>query len=97
MSAAAAFLEGIQLAFMIGMNNIKIQLGIIERLSKDEKKNREAIRRLSRLSAEIANLENSFDVRYRPEKPEFQHTIMDAEKLAMKVLQPEEGSEGFVD
>jgi hypothetical protein len=88
LTASAAFLEGVQLAFMIGMNNEKIRLGIIERFSHDEKMTREARRRLSRLNAEIANLETACDVRYRPERPEFPHIVMDAEKLAAKILKP---------
>lgn len=81
-NAAAAFLEGIQLAFQVGMDNIKIMWGIIPRLSKEEKKNREAQKRLSRLSTEIANLENAFKVNYRPERPEFHHIVVEAEGIA---------------
>lgn len=88
MSVAAAFLEGIQLAFMVGMNDKKISMGIIERHSKEEQQTREARKRLSRFNAEIANLESSFEVRYRPERPEFPHIIIDAEKLAQKILKP---------
>jgi hypothetical protein len=96
LSTACAFLEGIQLAFMVGMNTEKIRIGLITRHSKEEKQTREARQRLGRLSAEISNLESSFEVRYRPERPEFQEVIMDAEKLAKKVLQPPEGGE-YVD
>lgn len=92
-NAAAAFLEGLQLAFMVGMNTEKIRLGIIERLSKQEKQNREAKKRLTRLNAEITNFEDAFDVRYRPEKPEFLQVAMDAEKLARTILEPPEGGE----
>lgn len=88
LTASAAFLEGVQLAFMIGMNNEKIRLGIIERFTHDERMTREARRRLSRLNAEIANLESACEVRYRPERPEFPHIVMDAEKLATKILKP---------
>lgn len=88
LTASAAFLEGVQLAFMIGMNNEKIRLGIIERFSNEERMTREARRRLSRLNAEIANLESACEVRYRPERPEFPHIVMDAEKLATKILKP---------
>lgn len=86
LSAAAAFLEGIQLAFLVGMNTEKIKLGMIERHSKEEKQTAEARKRLARLGAEIANLEASCAVHYRPERPEFPHLIMDAEKLAEKML-----------
>ena len=87
LSAAAAFLEGIQLAFMVGMNEEKLRRGLFDKNSSDEKQTREARRRLSRLNAEIANMESAFDVRYRPERPEFQRITMEAEKLAHKMLE----------
>ncbi|MCK5285592.1 MAG: hypothetical protein KAJ86_08420 [Alphaproteobacteria bacterium] len=95
-TAAAAFLEGIQLAFLIGINNVKIMLNIIKRHSKENKQNKDAIRRLTRLDLEISNFENVFEVRYRPEKPNFQLIIIDSEKLAMKILKPNENS-GFIE
>lgn len=92
LTTAAAYLEGVQLAFELGMNNIKLHMGIIERHSEEEKKNKEAGRRLSRLNAEISNLERATDVRYRPEKPDLFSIVSDAERLAMKVLKPPESS-----
>jgi hypothetical protein len=86
LSSCAAFLEGIQLAFMIGMNEEKIRRSLIDRHSPEEKQTREARHRLSRLNAEIANLESTYIVRYRPEKPEFLSIIADTEKLAQKIL-----------
>jgi hypothetical protein len=88
LTTAAAYLEGVQLAFELGMNNIKLNLGIIARNSDDEKRVKEAGRRLSRLNAEISNLERAAEVRYRPEKPDFFAIVADAEKLAMKILTP---------
>jgi hypothetical protein len=88
LAAAACFLEGVQLAFMVGMNNIKLYLGIIARLSDDEKKTKDAARRLARLSSEIANLERTYEVRYRPEKPDLYAIVAEAEKHGQKVLRP---------
>lgn len=90
LGAAAAFLEGVQLAFMVGMNTEKIRIGLIERFSKEEKQTREARQRLSRLSGEISNLEDAFEIRYRPERPEFHHIMTDAEKLGQRILVPPE-------
>lgn len=90
LAAAACFLEGVQLAFMVGMNNIKLYLGIIKRHTTEEKKTKEAGRRLGRLNAEIANLERTYDVHYRPEKPEFGTIINSAEQLGQKTLTPPE-------
>lgn len=84
--AAAAFLEGIQMAFMVGMNEEKIRLGKIERHSKEDKQTREGRLRLGRLDAEISTLEGTFDVRYRPERPDFQDILADAEKLAKTTM-----------
>ncbi|MGB4056860.1 MAG: hypothetical protein WBK77_02110 [Alphaproteobacteria bacterium] len=92
LGTAAAFLEGIQLAFTVGMNGEKVKRGLIERHSTEEKHTQEGARRLGRLNAEIANLEAVFTVRYRPEKPEFGRILGEAERLAQKILPP--GPEG---
>lgn len=94
LGSAAAFLEGVQLAFLVGMNIEKIRIGIIERFSKEEKQTHEGRQRLNRLTAEISSLETAFDVRYRPEKPEFHLLTAEAEELAQRILEPpEEGSQ----
>lgn len=93
LAAAACFLEGVQLAFMVGMNNIKLFMGIIKRHTTEEKMTKEAGRRLGRLNAEIANLERAYDVYYRPEKPEFGAIINSAEQLGQKILTPPEEDE----
>ena len=88
MAASAAFLEAVQLAFMIGMNNVKIVMGIIERFSKEEKQTREAKQRLGRLISEISNMEAAHDIRYRPEKPSFSEIMNSAEEIAESTLEP---------
>lgn len=88
LAAASCFLEGIQIAFLVGMNGEKLRIGLIERFSKEEKQTKAARGRLSRMNAEIANLENTYDVHYRPERPEFQQLVMEAERLAQRVLVP---------
>jgi hypothetical protein len=79
LNVAAAFLEGIQLAFQIGMANEKLRLGIIPRNSEEARKAESGRRRLGRLNAEIRTFENSLNVRYRPEKPEFAQIVSEAE------------------
>jgi hypothetical protein len=88
LAASAAYLEGLQMAFMVGMNQEKIRRGDIERFSEDEKKTREGKHRLSRLISEISNFEESHTVNYRPEKPNIQRMVLDAEAFAQKVLPP---------
>ena len=86
-SASAAFLEGIQLAFMIGFNIFKINVGILDRNAAEDKQTKEAQRRLGRLNAEISNLETVANVRYRPEKPELYRIVTEAEELASKTIE----------
>lgn len=88
--AAAAFLEGIQLAFLVGMNLFKINVGIIKRNSQLHKKTKEGQRRLGQLGAEIANLEGGFNVRFRPEKPEFNLIVREAEEQASRLIDVQE-------
>ena len=88
LGGAAAFLEGVQLAFLMGMNTEKIRIGLIARFSKEEKQTREGKQRLTRLANEIAAMEATHDVRYRPEKPLFPHLMTQAEELGQRILQP---------
>ena len=87
LSVCACYLEGVQLAFTLGMNHEKIRLGIIEQGSKEERQTRQAADRLSRLDAEISNLERACSVRYRPERPNFQTVLAESEKLAQQIIE----------
>jgi hypothetical protein len=89
LSAAAAFLEGIQLAFLVGMTNIKLQYELIEKLSDDARKGRDASQKLGRLNAAVQQFENLLEVNYRPDRPEFARMIDDAEAFARKILAKE--------
>lgn len=86
--AAAAFLEGVQLSFLVGMNNVKIVYGHIDRHSPEERHTKEGKRRIDRLRSEITNLEEAYAVNYRPEKPSFDRIIADAEGLAEGIFEP---------
>lgn len=90
LGGAAAFLEGVQMAFLMGMNTEKIRIGLIERFSKEEKQTREGKQRLGRLANEIANMEAAHEVQYRPEKPEFYLLMAQAEELGQRILEPPE-------
>lgn len=93
LAVCACYLEGVQLAFLLGMNHEKIRLGIIEPASKEDMQTREAGLRLGRLNAEIANLERAYTVRYRPERPDFQQVLVDSEKLAARVIKVPDADE----
>jgi len=89
LSATAAFLEGIQMAFMVGMNEEKIRLGLITQHSDEGQQTIIARKRLGVLNAEISNFESTCKVRFRPERPNFQHIIIDAEQVASQIFSSE--------
>jgi hypothetical protein len=89
LSAAAAFLEGIQLSFFVGMTNVKQQYELIDKISEDARKGREASQKLGRLNAAIAQFENLLEVGYRPDRPDFGKMIDEAEVFARKILAKE--------
>ncbi len=86
LSVAAAFLEGIQLAFLIGMTKQKLKYKLIAPLSPEEKKADDASRKLGRLNGAVTQFENILNVTYRPERPNFSKMIDEAEEFSRKVL-----------
>ncbi len=89
MSVAAAFLEGIQLAFLIGMTNMKEHYELIENTSDEAKQAKEASQKLGRLNSAVTQFENLLDVSYRPERPNMGKMIDEAEEFARKILASE--------
>lgn len=89
LSASAAFLEGIQLAFQVGMIRQKIHYDLIGKSSEEAHKGEDASQKLYRLNGAISQFENMYDVRYRPEKPDFKTMIEEAEEFARKLLSAE--------
>lgn len=87
MNVCAAFLEGIQLAFKIGTTNDKLRLMILDRGSTEVYHARLALVRMEELNAEVLTFENTFKVRFRPEKPEFHKIVTEAEKYHRRVYE----------
>jgi hypothetical protein len=84
LTVSAAYLEGINLSYLIGRANERLRLEEISRYSDEDKRAVSARKRMARLKAEIESLENAFTVRYRPERPEFGEIVLDAEKYTRK-------------
>ena len=80
MSVAAAFLEGLHLAFLTGRVNQQLRLNLIAKFSRDDKMANSARSRLAQLNSEIRVFENGYVVRYRPERPEFPEVVVEAER-----------------
>ena len=83
---ASAFLEGIQLAFTVGMDTFKTNVGIIARNSAEDKRRKDGKLRLSRLSSEVMSLDAIHNVRYRPERPNLERIVAEAEELASRTI-----------
>lgn len=88
LSVAAAYLEGIQLAFAVGMGKRKMHHEIMED-DLERKKTYDGEKRLSRLNHAIAQFDHTHDVNYRPERPDLFKKVIDAEKFADKILKPQ--------
>ncbi|MDB5491313.1 MAG: hypothetical protein JWO78_1162 [Micavibrio sp.] len=89
LSVAAAFLEGIQMAFQVGMIKQKQSYDMIDAGSDEGNKGREAAEKLGRLNGAIQQFENLLDVTYRPERPDFGHMIDEAQAFAKQSLAAE--------
>tara|TARA_R110001592_G_scaffold27763_20_gene102845 strand:+ start:4986 stop:5900 length:915 start_codon:yes stop_codon:yes gene_type:complete len=82
LSSAGDFLEGVQLAYLIGINTERLNQELIEKFSDEAKQTHHARERLNQLDAQINSMENRYKVRYRPERPMFDFIIGQAEKYA---------------
>lgn len=89
LSVAAAFLEGIQLAFQVGMVKQKELFEMIEPGSLESARARESSQKLARLNGAIQQFENLADVSYRPERPDFGEMIDSAQAFARTSLAAE--------
>lgn len=87
LSAAAAFIEGTQLCFVIGSNKAKLTLNFIKQYSPEYMQMQEASRQIQRIETEISVMENRYQLRYRPERPIFGKLIEEAEDVTTEHLE----------
>lgn len=71
MAIAAAFLEGINLSFVTKSLQDKMRGGEIAKVSPEASKLRGATARLVAINKGISAFEETYEVKYRPEKPDF--------------------------
>lgn len=88
LTVSAAFLEGIQLAFGVGMANRKKDLGLIVKYSDDDRKARRGVERLTNLNNAIEQVELKYNFHYRPERPDFTKIVKEATEYAERVIKP---------
>ena len=89
LTISAAFLEGVQLAFNVGMTNRKRISGLIEKYSDDDRKGKRGAERLANLTQAIEGVERKYVCKYRPDRPDFQQMVREAEEFANKILRPQ--------
>lgn len=89
LTVAAAFLEGIQLAFFVGLTRQKVRYELIETEAAAARQCEDASHKLGRLNSAISQFENLQNVNYRPDKPNFSGMVTDAEEFARKMLAKE--------
>lgn len=89
LTISAAFLEGVQLAFNVGMTNKKRGSGLLEKYSDEDRKGKRGAERLANLSQAIEGVERKYVCKYRPDRPDFQQMVRDAEEFANKILRPQ--------
>ena len=89
LSVSAAFLEGIQLAFQVGMAEKKFDLHMFEEYSQDYMRWKKSSSRLGSLNTAISNFELKYDVKYRPERPSFAGIVEESMKFTAKIFKKE--------
>ena len=85
LAMSADFLEAIQLAVTTGFVQTQIHNGKIRETSPQARKAKSAVLRIGRLNQTIQSYENIFDVRYRPERPDFTEILEEARGLSQDI------------
>lgn len=89
LTISAAFLEGVQLAFNVGMTNRKRASHLFEKYSDEDRKGKRGAERLANLTNAIESVERKYVFKYRPDRPDFQQMVREAEAFANKILRPQ--------
>lgn len=87
LSVAAAYLEGLQLAFDVGIGKRKIHHHLLDR-EEERVKVFDGEKRVGRLNHAILQFDQMQAVNYRPDRPDLFKYLADAEKFADKLLKP---------
>jgi hypothetical protein len=83
---SAAFFEGIQLAFLVGMSRQKLKFDLITPSSPEGIQAEDAGRKLARLNTAVTQIENILEIIYRPERPDFSRMIDESQEFARRIL-----------
>jgi hypothetical protein len=86
LTVSAAFLEGIQLSFLVGMTSQRVRYELISAASPEARKGNDARNKIGRLNVAISQFESMLDVNYRPDRPNFGGMMDEAEEFARKSI-----------
>jgi hypothetical protein len=95
LTVAAAFLEGVQLSFKVGLLNKKQEYRLIEKYSDEYRQYKRTHNRLVNLDRAIGMYENKFNVNYRPDRPIFKDIVEKAEATAVIILKDQIDEKNF--
>lgn len=82
-NVAAAYLEGINLSYIVGIVNAQVKLKILTKTSKEAQQADKARSRIHSLNSEVQLFQNQLETRYRPEQPIFSHIIEECEEYVI--------------
>lgn len=94
LSVCAAFLEGIQLTFQVGMLNYKYRAEMFEKFSDEYRRRERTTKRLGNLNRAVLQFDKDYEVTYRPEQPDFQRHVKEAERVAAKIFASDDEEDG---
>lgn len=89
LTLCSTYLEGVQLAFNVGMTNKKRSAELMEKFSDEDRKGRRGAERLINLTTAVETVERKYFFHYRPDQPNFQTMVREAEDFALHLLKPE--------
>ncbi len=81
LSLSADILEAVQLCYRIGQTSALLEMGHIKKFSDEYNIMREAKKRITEINMHINSIENRYHLRYRPERPDFDHITHMTEKF----------------
>jgi len=84
---SAALLEGIQLAFLIGVTKKREKEGLLSKISPEIKKSKAASEKLGRVTAHVRGFNKDYDVKYRPEQPDFSSLVDEAMEFMGAIIE----------
>ncbi len=90
LSLSADILEAVQLCYRVGENNALLDMGQIKKFSDEYDLTNAAKKRIHEVNIQISSMENIYAIRYRPERPNFDHIIEMTERFVHANPPPDE-------